>query len=271
MRFHLKGNKVIAIALVLSLLGASPASGQAAQPEWAADLFVDLEVWTDDYNAHVDELTLVERSLLGKQSVAVYIRDADGAEAAYWFRTDSEARITELQQGVEDREVTLRLATTKVVFDRIAAAPDPLAAFRQALQSGQIGVKKLLVLYGTTIAVGPVEALAGTAGVLAGAVALTKVGLGGVVSVPKAAASRLVGRVRWAFRAVRAGPAAIRGFVNDLLMAVSVLDLVGVDVKGKVRAFLRVLFLPFVWIGKVIRRSPPEEEGVSEREQRSPR
>lgn len=271
MRFHPKGNKVVAVALVLSLLGAGLAGGQTTEPDWADDLFAELEGWSADYNADVDELTFVEKRLLAGQDVALRIRDEDGREVTYWFETDADARVVDIERDAGGHAVSLRLVTSKVVVDRVVAAPDPAGAIRDAVLVGEIGVKRLFVLFGTTVAVGAAEVVAGTVGVVVGAAVLVKTGLGGVVSLPKMAASRLVGKARWAFGAVQATLAAIRGFVTDVLMAVSVLDLVGVDVKGKVRAFLRVLLLPFTWIGRVIGRSTPEEEGVSERERQSPR
>jgi hypothetical protein len=223
MSFHPRRKVVLPVVLALFLLGGGVVGGQAAEPAWSDDLFAELEGWSDTYNARADDVGFRGKSILSGERVNLHVRAADGSEAVYSFGTDADARVVDLRRG-ERGDATLRLATERAVIDRIVAAEDPVRALESALLSGRIGVKKVFDVLGMTLAVGPVEAAIGTVAVVAGAVAVTKVGAGGL-------SPKFLGLVE-----------RLKVLVGEIIVSLKLLfkglEMVGIDLRENLREAL---------------------------------
>ncbi len=71
--------------------------------------------------------------------VNLYIRGADGAEAVVSFRLTEDNRIENLRVGAR-ADAKIRMEMDEETFDRLAAADRPGAAFKRALDSGEVRI-----------------------------------------------------------------------------------------------------------------------------------
>lgn len=71
--------------------------------------------------------------------VNLHVTNADGEEAVVSFRLTEDNRITDLRAAPRD-DATIRMATDRATFDRIANARSPGEAFARALDSGDIRI-----------------------------------------------------------------------------------------------------------------------------------
>ena len=221
MNIHLGNKTVLPAVLVLILLGGGVAVGQTEQPPWSGELLHDFREWSVDYNDDPEAVGFTGKSLLRNEVVNLYVRGEAGV-AKYSFTTDSRVRVTELREGLRD-DATVRVTTERTVVEDLTTEDRPVAALGSAFLSGDIHVKKLFRVMGETIAVGVVE-VTGTLAVVAGAAVATKTGLLGWLS-------SALGK--------------IESFLLRLAGSLAVLEMLGVDVKGKLRALWKRLASPF--------------------------
>lgn len=134
----------ILIVLVASLLvfgsvggvGSVTAQDVSENPEWGQTLFAELESMVGDYNANADSVDLGPISLGGATNV--YVTDGD-ERATYTIYMDDDHRITDVRQGI-DEDAKRKMTVDRATIDRIATADNPAAAFRAAVESGDIVV-----------------------------------------------------------------------------------------------------------------------------------
>jgi hypothetical protein len=200
---------VLAVIVVLGALVVVPSGGVAAQsegsssPEWADETFERLEDAVESYNARGGDPGVLEGWFLRNARINLYVRDDDGVRAVYSLRLDDEARVTALERGrLEDP--TLRVTTTKRTVDGIDAADDVEAEVGRSIRSGRIRVERVFeLLPGLRISVGVEEVLVGVGGVVAGSIAVAKVGLDTTLSFLRGLIQRLLGLLRGLWTSLR--------------------------------------------------------------------
>lgn len=263
---YLSKSSVLPVLLVLLLLGATPATAQTGQPEWADEVFANFEEWVADYNEEVETegVALPGDFLLRGERVNFHV-EAGGAEAVYSFATDDDLRIVDLR--AEPREdATMRVSTTRAFLVRLADDPDPTAALRDGVVNGEVSVQRVFTLFGATVAVGVPEAAVGLVGLVAGAAVAAKVGGGGLVSAPKTLGVRLAAVGRRLLQAFLRALVALWGSLAEIATAITVLEALGVSVKKRVRGLWRVLTAPLVRVRAAFRRRPPDQQPPTEQE-----
>lgn len=171
---------VLVVALVVG--GGAAQSEGTPSPEWADETFERLSDAVEAYNARDGDPGFLEGWLLSNARINLYVSDDDGARAVYSLRLDDEARVTELRRGpLEDP--TLRVMTRKRIVDDLGTADDVETAVARDIRSGRIRVERVFeLLPGLRIAVGVEEVLVGIGGVVAGSIAVAKVGLDATLS-----------------------------------------------------------------------------------------
>jgi hypothetical protein len=268
MNLSLQRTAVSLLMLVVLLLGSGVATAQTGQPEWADDFFAELDDWVAEYNEHVDTegVEFPGDLLLANERVNLYVGAEDGTEAIYSFRTDGEMRILDLQQRAREDE-TVRVKTTRAVLERVVAEADPATAITDAVLAGEIRVKRLVTVFGSTIAIGVTEAAIGVAAIVAGTVVVAKIGISGLLSLLKLLGSKVSSMGHWIAQTLLQGLSALKTILSDLLTALTVLEVLGVDVKTRVRRLWRKLTAPFVWLLNQFRKPPSEGQDLSGRDQ----
>ncbi len=226
-RRRITASGVLAVIVVFGAFVVALSGGVAAQsdepssPEWADETFERLEEAVAEYNARGGDPGVLEGWLLRNARVNLHVSDDEGGRAVYSLRFDDEARVTAIERGrLEDP--TLRVATTKRTVDGIDTSDDVEAAVRRSVQSGRIRVERVFeLLPGLRIGVGVEEVLIGAGGVVAGSIAVAKVGLDTMLSFLRGLIRRLIGLLRGLWRSLRG---IGLGGVATLL---SILDMLG--------------------------------------------
>lgn len=247
MKFHLGSKVVLPVVLVLILLGGGVAAGETKGPPWSGEVYDDLKDWSEKHNDDPDNVQFPGKSLLRNEVVNLHIGGTDGKVANYSFRTDSQVRVLDLQEGHQD-DATFRITTERTVIENFTERNLSVADLGKAFLIGDIRVKKIFRVMGEPIAVGPAEVV-GVLALAAGAVVAAKTGV--------------LGRLSKGF-------GAVESFLQRLAGLVAALEVLGVDVKGRLRALWKRLTSPFRGKGGSVAESTSEEELPNETE-REPR
>jgi hypothetical protein len=126
---------LLALMLVVSL--AAPAAAQS-NPPWADSMYDDFSEMVPKYNENADSLDLgLGNGLLEDQRVTVRVRDGS-ATAFYWFTTDGNKRIVQTGEGKHPDGATLLVKTSRATLTSVAAADNPVAAFKTGVQRNEI-------------------------------------------------------------------------------------------------------------------------------------
>ena len=206
------GTTVSGVLVVLVVLGALvvvPSGGAAAQsdesssPAWADETFERLEEAAEAYNARDGDPGVLEGWLLRGARINLHVRDEEGARAVYSIRLDEAARVTDVERGrLEDP--TIRVATTRRTVEDVQTAGDVEAAVGRSIRTGRIRVERVFeLLPGVRVSVGVEEVLVGVGGVVAGSVAVAKLGLDTTLSFLRGLIRRLLGLLRGLWASVR--------------------------------------------------------------------
>lgn len=134
---------VLSVALVVTMVGAgaTAATAQSDQPDWAVEMFEDMQPMVETYNANVDaaDYDFLADLLRGENVNLVVADPANGTEASVSYRFDNDLRMQELKPGTRD-DATIRMSTDKATMDRIIASDAPQTEFATAIGSGDITV-----------------------------------------------------------------------------------------------------------------------------------
>jgi hypothetical protein len=134
---------VLSIMLVVAAVGAvaTPAAAQSDQPDWAVEMFEDMQPMVETYNANVDPDDFeFMAGWLQDQNVNLVVDDpANGSEASVSFTMDDDLRMQEVELGSRD-DATIRMDTDKATMDEIIASDAPEMEFRAAVHNDDITI-----------------------------------------------------------------------------------------------------------------------------------
>jgi hypothetical protein len=134
---------VLSIMLVVAAVGvvATPVAAQSDQPDWAVEMFEDMQPMVETYNANVDpgDFGLLAGQLQGQNVNLVVDDPANGSEASVSFTLDDGLRMQEVELGPRD-DATIRMDTDKATMDRIIASDAPETEFRTAVIDDDITI-----------------------------------------------------------------------------------------------------------------------------------
>lgn len=134
---------VLTATLVFLAAIAGPVGAQSDQPEWADDMYAQLEGMVGTYNENIDASDLgVAGDQLKNEKVNLVVTDTDGTEATASFRMDGDLQIQELKQGTRD-DATMKMTTDRATLTGIVESNDPSAAFQNAITGGDITIDGL--------------------------------------------------------------------------------------------------------------------------------
>jgi hypothetical protein len=132
----------IATALLVTVAlagGPLPAAAQSSdQPQWADDLFADLQDMQPRFNANVTEtdMNFAERQVfnqLAGNTVNVYFV---GTDVVFSFRMRPDGTITDLRQSRRD-DAGLKMQMTRDTAETLVAQSDPVPQFVDAVRNGE--------------------------------------------------------------------------------------------------------------------------------------
>ncbi|MCL9817056.1 hypothetical protein [Natronocalculus amylovorans] len=135
----------LALALVTATVGAgaTPVAAQSDQPDWAVDMFGEIEPVIQTYNANVDvsKEHFVVRwsiSILGGETVNLHVFDHENDTiATASFHLDNDLQMEEFELGTRD-DATLHILTDKDTLEKVLTSPDPGSEFRSAYLNGDL-------------------------------------------------------------------------------------------------------------------------------------
>ncbi|MDR9430431.1 MAG: hypothetical protein RI568_06985 [Natronomonas sp.] len=134
---------VLSIMLVVAAVGAvaTPAAAQSDQPDWAVEMFEDMQPMVETYNENVnrDDFGFMATQLQDQDVNLVVDDPANGSEASVSFTLDDDLRMQEVELGPRD-DATLRMDTDKATMDEIIASDSPEAEFRFAVVNDDITI-----------------------------------------------------------------------------------------------------------------------------------
>jgi len=135
------GRVAVALLVALSLaVGATPAAAQSSdQPEWADDLFGELEEMQPRYNANVTEtdMNFAERQVYNQltgEVVNVYFVETDVVFSFYMRRDGTIANLR--QSGRNDAD--LKMEMTRETAEGLVERDDPVPPFVAAVNDGRV-------------------------------------------------------------------------------------------------------------------------------------
>ena len=253
-------------AILVLGLAVSGAVAQTGDPAWADEVHADLEDGAATHNAWVERTdpSFPGDRLLRDERVTMTVRGDDGSEAVYSFRTDDEMRVSDVERGPAT-SATVRVFASKPALKRALRAENPVGAFGEAVASGDVRVERVVGVFGRELTLGPADGLLGLLGFAAGAALVGLVGLGTVLSLPVVLLSRGAAGIRAALRRVLGALDAVVGFLAEVITAVSALELLGYDVRARIRAAAVGLRAKLRAVGARLRRavSANEDSGNS--------
>ena len=134
---------LLSLAVVLATAGAvaTPAAAQSDQPDWAVQMFEDMEPMVETYNDNVNpgDFGFLAGQLQGEKVNLVVDDPANGTEASVSFSMNDDLQMQELALGTRD-DATIRMRTDKATMDRIIAANNPVSEFRLAVRDDDITI-----------------------------------------------------------------------------------------------------------------------------------
>jgi hypothetical protein len=136
----LTGRVALALLVTLSLVaGVTPAAAQADQPQWADELFSDLQEMQPRYNANVSdaEMNFAQRQVynqLAGNAVNVYFVNTD-VVFSFYMRPDG--TLTDLRQSRRD-DAGLKMQMTRETAEDLVDRPNPVPQFVDAVQNGKV-------------------------------------------------------------------------------------------------------------------------------------
>ncbi|MDY6818763.1 MAG: hypothetical protein SVG88_08885 [Halobacteriales archaeon] len=200
------GGYWIGLVLVVGVIAvAGVGIAQTEDPAWADELYTEMTEQVTAYNADITdtEIGLIERSLFRNARINLHVTAGDGTKVTYGLRTDRQLNIEEISRQPWERP-TLQIHARKPAIDHILAADEPVTATSQAIKTGRIRIKSVLVLpFGLLIAVGATELLVG-AGVGVLVVGGLKVGSGTVTTSATGSVTRMAALLRDLWRLLTA-------------------------------------------------------------------
>ncbi len=146
-----------AVVLVISIF-----TGIVVGMEGESDLFEDLEEQVDIYNQNVVGIPFITR-LLGEERINCEISLDNGTMLTIGIKTDENAKVISLEKG-EISDPTVNAYTTEKSVRNIMNSGDPVSAFQDALNSGEIKFEG--VGLGNKIKVGVMSAAIKLSGVI---------------------------------------------------------------------------------------------------------
>lgn len=131
----MKVTRMIFTVTVALLLTTALTGTAVAQTETSSDsLYQDLENMVPTYNENIDDVDLGPVNLAGASNI--YIQDGDSV-VTYSVTMDSQNHITDLSDSPDENAVR-KITTDRATLERIVAADNPAAAFRDALVDDDI-------------------------------------------------------------------------------------------------------------------------------------
>lgn len=97
-----------------------------------------LDQYVAKYNSHVDKAPSVLKTLLGSERVEIDIALNNGSQFKVGLETNNGLVVKTMKGGIEDP--TIQLQTREDVIDTIRSASDPITAFQQAKEAGNITI-----------------------------------------------------------------------------------------------------------------------------------
>lgn len=134
------GRIAVALLVVLSLVATTtPVVAQSSdQPDWADDLFTDIEEMQTRYNENVGdaEMNFAQRQVYNRITgnvVNIYFYDTD---VVFSFRMRSDGTITDLRQERRD-DGDLKMLMTRDTAEDLVSRDNPVPPFVDAVQNGR--------------------------------------------------------------------------------------------------------------------------------------
>jgi hypothetical protein len=123
-----------AVVLVIAVVAGIFQSAVGMEGE--SDLFKDLKQQVDIYNQNVDEIPFI-KSFFGEERINCEISLNDGTELIIGITTDEDVKVIEFEKG-EISDPTINASTTESTARNIIDSKDPVSAFQDALNNGEI-------------------------------------------------------------------------------------------------------------------------------------
>jgi hypothetical protein len=123
-----------AVVLVISVLAGALQLAVGIEEE--SDLFEDLKQQVDIYNQNVDKIPFIE-SFIGEERIHAEISLNNGTVLIIGITTDEDAKITGFEKG-DISDPTINASTTESTARNIIDSKDPVSAFQDALNNGEI-------------------------------------------------------------------------------------------------------------------------------------
>lgn len=116
---------------------AQSASGSSDDPAWADDLFADLQEMQSRYNANVSdaEMNFAQRQVYNQLKGNVVNVYFHGTDVVFSFYMRPDGTITDLRQSPRE-DAGLRMQLTRETAEDLAARPNPVPPFVDAVQDG---------------------------------------------------------------------------------------------------------------------------------------
>lgn len=128
------------VARGLAAQGASLGQPVDAGGTFGGEFYARVGTFAADYNDRRPDLGPAGAVARGNV-VNLHVVAADGETAVVSFRLTEDNRITDLRAGTRS-DASVRVEMDAATFDRIATAPDPGAAFKRALDDGDVTITR---------------------------------------------------------------------------------------------------------------------------------
>ena len=97
-----------------------------------------LDQYITRYNSNVDKAPTVLKSLIGSEKVELDIAMNNGSQFKVGVETNNALVVRTVKGGIEDP--TIQIRTREDVMQTISSASDPITAFQQAKEAGNISI-----------------------------------------------------------------------------------------------------------------------------------
>lgn len=97
-----------------------------------------LDQYITRYNSNVDKAPTVLKSLIGSEKVELDIAMNNGSQFKVGVETNNALVVRTVKGGIEDP--TIQIRTREDVMQTISSASDPIMAFQQAKEAGNISI-----------------------------------------------------------------------------------------------------------------------------------
>ena len=260
---------LVLFAVLLVGAGGALAGVQSGDPAWADEVHADLERGAATHNAWVEREapSFAGDQVVRNERATVTVRGEDGGEAVYSLRTDEELRVTDVDRGPA-RDETMRVFASKPALEDVLRSENPAATFGDAVAAGDVRVERVVGVGGHELALGPTEGALGVLGFGASAALVGLLGVGTAISLPGLLLSRGLSALRATVRRLLDGLKTLLKLLAHLVAAVEALQLLGFEVREKIRAKAKGVRARLRAVGESLRRRLAALDEMPEAEDR---